>query len=734
MPTLKTDVEKVLTYYMSVENQKIAGIVPNDQSQRTGVRIAASKEYGKISTSFNASYTQANYDRTGSDFYNNIINNASHIPLADLRDWRTNIFANPNGYYNDYYNNPYFDADVNRLRYKDANISGNFDITYRATPWLTFYNRLGVMNNTRTQKNTNEQFLYSDYAKNTAYIPAPWQHADDYPGIYRAISDQLGSVTDFSSTENVVNNEFQAQLKKDFGVFSNKLVLGYSVYQRTTKSITIGSSSIVVPGVYNVANRQGNLSGSEATTQERKYGAYADLTTNFKDYLILNGTFRYDATSRFFKTDRDVSQYSYPYYGVALSFIATDAVPSLKSKTLNYAKLRANYNRNGNDNISLYGLDLTYPNGNNFPFGNTVGLTVGNTLPDANLKPEFVTSYEFGGEFQLFNNRVNLDVTAYNQRSVGQVVQVKIPNTTGFSNLLINVAESKNWGYEADLKVQVVRKGKVKWDVNLRYSFNDNKVVDLYPGINEFQLGGFTYANTNIIKDQRFPILKTDGYQYASDGSGMRLVNATTGYPLRDASLSARGGTLPRDIAGLGSRLTYKDFSFTFNFEYRGGNVMFSDLGRQMTFTGSGKWTENRAPQIYPNSAYLDAAGKIIPNTTVQVREPEYALWVNNYRLISENFVNKAWFIKLRDINLSYGVPSAVIRKTKVFTGASISLYARNLFTIIDKANFYTDPEFSNVVGNGLGINNSTGNGLGINTTGQTPPVRQYGFNVNLTF
>lgn len=713
------------SYYMSVENQKIAGIVPNDRSQRTGVRLAATKEYNKISTGFNVSYTQADYDRTGSDFYNDIINNASHIPLNELRDWRNNKFANPNGFYNDYYNNPYFNADINRLRYKDANISGNFNIAYRATPWLTFTNRLGMMNNSRTGKNIVEQFLYSDFAKNSAYIPAPWQHDDDYPGIYRAISDVLGSVNDYSSTENIVNNEFQAQLKKDFGSFENKLVLGYSVYQRQTKSISVSSSSIVVPGVYNIANRQGNVAGSEGNSTERKWGAYADLTTSYKGYLILNGTFRYDATSRFFKADRATSLYSYPYYGVALAFIATDALPSLKSKTLNYAKIRLNYNKNGNDNVPLYGLDLTYPNGGGFPYGSTVGLTVGNVLPDANLKPEFVTSYEVGGEFQLFNNTVNLDVTAYNQNSKGQVITVKVPNTTGFSNLLINVGEAKNWGYEADLKVQILRKSKLKWDVGVRYSFNDNKVVDLYPGINEFFLSGYqAYASTNIIKGSRYPILKTDGYQYAPDGSGMRLVNATTGYPLRNATLNERGGTLPRHIAGFTNRISYNDFSFTFNLEYRGGNVMYSDLGRQMTFTGAGKWTENRAPQIFANSAYLDGSGKVVPNTTVQVREPEYALWVNNYRLISENFVNSAWFIKMRDVNIAYNVPSSLIRKTKVFTAASVSLYGRNLFTIVDKANYYTDPEYSFTTGNGIGINN----------TNQTPPVRQYGFNVNLTF
>jgi len=712
------------TYFMSVENNKIKGIVPLDKSERNSVRIASTKEYGKLNVGFTASYVQAGYDRTTFDFYNDLINTAAHIPLESLRDWQTNKFANPNGYYNDYFNNPYFNKDNNRTKYTDVNIQGNFDINYKATSWLNVYNRLGVMNNSRTQKSYTGKFLYSDWAKNSAFVPAPWEFANDYDGIDRAGTDNLGSVGDFSGTENVVNNEFQLRMEKDFGKFSNKLTLGYSIYQRATKGISVGSSSVVVPGIYNVSNRQGELTGGEGNTLERKYGYYADLTTGYKDWLILNGTFRFDATSRFFKSTRPASAYSYPYYGVALSFIATDAIPSLKSNTLNYAKIRLNYNKNGNDNIPLYGLDLTYPNGPGFPYGNTVGLTVGNTLPDQNLKPEFVTSYEVGGEFQLFNDRVNIDVSAYTQTSKGQVITVRVPNTTGFSNLLINVGEAKNWGYEADLKVQIIKAAKLKWEVGVRYSYNDNKVVDLYPGINDFQLGGFTYANTNVIKDQRFPILKTDGYRYAPDGSGRRLVDPVTGYPLRDVSLTRRGGTLPRHIVGAGSKLSYNAFNLAFNFEYRGGNVMYSDLGRQMTFTGAGKWTEERTPHIFANSAYLDASGKVVPNTSLLAQESEYELWVSHYRRISENFTTPAWFIKLRDINLSYSLPAKMLSKTKIFTAASIALYGRNLFTIVDKSNFYTDPEFSF----------TTGNGVGINTTLQTPPVRQYGFNVNLTF
>jgi TonB-linked SusC/RagA family outer membrane protein len=719
--------DETSSYYLSVENQKINGIVPGDISDRTGVRVKSTKEYGNLSTTFNAAFTQIAYDRTGSDFQNDIINTASWVDLTTMRDWRTNKFANPNGYYNDYYNNPYFNKDINRLRYKDANFSGSFDLTYKVLPWMQLYNRLGIMNNSRTGKNTVEKFTYSDWAKNDAFIPAEWGHDDDYPGIYRAISDVLGSVSDYSSTENVVNNEFQARIQKDIANVENKLTLGYSIYQRYTKSINVSSSSIVVPDVYNVSNRQGNLGGGESNTTERKFGYYADLNTNLKnmDYLNLNLTGRFDATSRFFKQSRTANQYSYLYYGAALSFIVTDAFPSIKSDVLNYAKLRTSYNKNGNDNIPLYGLDLAYNNGANFPYGNNVGLSVGNTLPDANLKPEFVTALEFGAELSMFKNRVNLDVSWYDQSSVGQVLTVKVPNSTGFSNLLINVGEVKNFGYEADLKVQLLRNTKIKWDLNVKYSYNDNKVESLYPGISQFAYGGYSYATTNVILGQRFPVLKTTGYYYAKDGSGARRVSPTTGYPVQNTALTERGSTLPRHMVGLGSSITYSDFRLSFNFEYRGGNVMYSDLGRNMTFTGSGAWTSNRTEHIYPNSYYIDpTTGADVKNNSVYVREPEYALWVNNYRQIAENFVTPGWFIKLRDLNLSYNIPASLVKKSKLFSGANVALYGRNLFTIVDNKNQYTDPEFSYTSGNGLGISN----------TAQTPPVRQFGFNVNFVF
>jgi TonB-linked SusC/RagA family outer membrane protein len=709
------------TFYLSAENNASEGIVPGDKVNRTGMRFASSQEYGNFKIGFSGNYVQARYNRTTFNFYDESINQAAHIPLPDLRDWRNNKFANPNGYYNDYYSNPYFRLDNYRTRYQDANFNGTLELTYKITPWLSVFNKFSAMNNVRTRKSTVGQFFHSTWAKSQAKVPAPWDQGDG-SGITRALTDLQGSVSDESTTQNLLNNELQLLINKNFNDFNLKGIVGVNGYNRKTKGVDVNSSSIVVPDVYNVSNRRGELGGGESNTEERKYGYYGDAQVGWKDMVFVHGTIRHDATSRFYKRDRDYSQYAYTYAGIDVSAVITELIPSLKNNVLGYAKLRGGYNKNGNDNIGLYGLDPIYSNAGGFPYGNTVGISVGNTLPDANLTPEFVRTLEFGGEFQLFNNKLNIDLTYYTQRSEDQVLTVAIPSTTGFSNLTLNVGETKNWGYEADVKIQLIKKARLQWDLVLRGSINENKVVELYPGVSQFLVSGYSYAGTYVIQDMIYPTLKATSY--IRDSLGRVVVNQATGYPLTTGPLKEMGRVTPKYMLGAGTNISFAGFSLATNWEYRGGNVMFSDLGRQMTFTGSGKWTENRAPHIFPNSAYLDAGtGKYVANTTM-TREAEYGLWVDNYRLISENFVAPAWFIKLRDINISYSIPEKWISKTKVLGSATIALFGRNLVTIKDEKNMFADPEFSFTTGNGVGINN----------TDQTPPVRQYGVNLIVNF
>ena len=103
------------------------------------------------------------------------------------------------------------------------------------TPWLTAYNKFSGMNNVRSGTSTVGQFFHSTWAKTQAKVPVPWEKPGDGSGITRALTDLQGSVSDYSNTENLINNEFQFLVNKEFKDFTLKSIVGINGYMRTTK-------------------------------------------------------------------------------------------------------------------------------------------------------------------------------------------------------------------------------------------------------------------------------------------------------------------------------------------------------------------------------------------------------------------------------------------------------------------------------------------------------------------
>jgi hypothetical protein len=150
-----------------------------------------------------------------------------------------------------------------------------------------------------------------------------------------------------------------------------------------------------------------------------------------------------------------------------------------------------------------------------------------------------------------------------------------------------------------------------------------------------------------------------------------------------------------------------------------------------MAFTGSSATTAKygRVPFIWPNSVYNDGS-KLVANNNIAVNNyiACYEGW-GDYGFSRGILYNGDWFTtsgafwKLRDISLNYRVPMSIFGKQKAIKAVNISAFGRNLFLLLPKENEYTDPEFSNTNGNGVGINNTL----------NTPPVRQYGVVISLT-
>lgn len=701
---------------MSLQDVKQTGVVPGDEYRRTGGRVAGSQTVGKFQGSFSLLYNAITTDQNNSPngFYWDVINSGANIDIASYRNWRnfenadgSLNYANPNNYYNDYYQNPWFGLDAYRIANRSNELTGNAQINFRASDWLNITYRAGVTSNSSFGKTTSEKYTYRDYAAST---------------IYYARADVPGSVADFSFNQRKVQSDLFASANKSFDKFDVQFILGTQVTDDTQKAINIASTNLVVPDVYNVSNRTGEAIVSEFNSTVRKFGVFGDVSVTYNDFLTLHFAGRNDQTSLLASGNN-----SYFYPAVDVAFIATDAIPALSNiPFLDYAKFTGGYAKVGQVSVGPYSLEPVFNQGPGFPYGSLPGFSVGNNLPDPDLKPEFTENIEFSGDFRLLDERVSLNVTYYLQNSTNQTVPIATSSATGYTNATINAGEMENKGIEVELGAKILKLSNgLEVGVDLNYANRSTKVVSLYQGLDEINLGNNIFAKVG----EQYPVVKVDTYK--KDNQGRVIVDPQTGYPLDNITgLVVAGQTEPKHVFGMTPYAKFKGFELYITAEYRTGNVIWNNSGESMTFTGVAKITDTygRERFIFPNSVLetvnSDGSSTYVPNTSVAVEDGGLGFWDNHFDAISENYVTSAAFWKVREVSLSYNVPTSFLSKSKIIKRATIAFVGRNLLTFLPKSNLYTDPEF----------NLGTGNAVGVNSIAITPPTRTYGLSVDLTF
>jgi TonB-linked SusC/RagA family outer membrane protein len=723
------DKSKIFVSYQNVRNN---GVVPKDVFDRNTFRVNASREFGKLKVGFNTSYSQklvnmtSNLDRDNSVYWS-VINTAGYIPLTSYKNWQTDKFATPDNWYNEYYRNPYFTIDQNRMRDRQDYLIGNIDLGYKFADWISAQYRLGATVINQNNKTYQDRYNYSAYS------------------ISRASRSNIpGFAQDLFSTQTKLNSDFFLNLNKSFGDITLSGIIGNNVQHGVSRYTFARANGLLSPGNYNVtSNRVGELSGGEASYRYRQYSFFADATIGFKEYLFLHGSIRNDHTSLLRKENSSIV-----YPGVDVSFIFTDAIPGLKDSFLDYGKLRAGVVRVGQFNVpsgqasaggvqtvaptfGAYSLDPFFSQANGFPFGGISSLTLSNQLISPDLKPEFTTSYEFGGELAFLKRRVNLAATYYAQKSTNQTIGASISQASGYSSYLLNAGEVRNNGVELDLNITPVQTDNgLTWKVGANYNYNNNEVISITPEIDELPLSTGGNAQVYAIKGQPYPVLR--GTYYAKDANGRVILDPVdTGtslgisyFPRKAADLTIFGNTLPKHKYGFNTSLSFKGVTLAAQAEYRTGYYVYHDLGQNLDFTGVSARSAQygRQPFVFPNSS-ID--GSTLNTTNVTSGGSEF--WANSsYNTsIAENYVTKGDFFKLREVTISYTLPTSWLGDAKFIKGASLNFFGRNLYTWVPKENQWTDPEF--------GFGNSNSNAVGINTINQTPPTRLYGVSISAT-
>lgn len=718
-------------FYLSVQDAAVKGIVPGDKNRRTGIRINTSKEYGMLRATFSANYVQQNHDvfdqepmrlyhrdilgvGFNSGLMNMIFNTPAHVPIKSYKNFQHDKWSQFNTYFNDYGLNPYFALDNWRQAGRNDDLLSNIELVLKPLPSLNIIYRAALsLNNlaiTSTSKGENANAF----------------------GLARSFSSIPAAAEEISRRNSRLSSELVVNYTKTFNDFKVIGIAGHYFRQNDYRGVRVGAGNLVADDLFNISNRSGELSGNNAITRSRLIGVYGNMGLSYKGWASLEVTGRNDWTSLLAPGNN-----SFFYPGASASLVLSDIVPALQnSELISYMKVRANIQKTGNSDIAPYSLAAIFYQPTGFPYGTNVGYTAEDDAYNPNLQPEFTTSKELGMELSFLNNRFNFEVSYYKQDNSNQIIPIRIPDETGYTNYFVNAASFTNSGVELDLKLTpLIRVGAFNFDLKLNATYSDSKIKSIYEGLDRLYIGGQAdVGNFAIAGQPAFVWMATD---YNRDDQGRVIVDTETGEPTVDPTMKQFGRTMPLWMIGISPELSWKGFTLTAVAEYKGGHYAYHGMAPDMAWTGVSAATavNNRNKFVFPNSVYDDGT-KLVPNSTVAVDDVTN-FFTNAFIGAKSNFITSAASWRLREVALSYSLPASLLKRLKVVNAASITLNARNLALWLPATNEFTDPDFTATRAyNTGGFNNPdlSPNLTGFNSSQITPPTRFYGATLTVTF
>jgi TonB-linked SusC/RagA family outer membrane protein len=487
----------------------------------------------------------------------------------------------------------------------------------------------------------------------------------------------------------------QFKVGTDFVITPN---LGANLRKQEAEMSQLIGNDLAVPFTYSITNAKNKTVNYTDLNQEIQ-SVYGTLELAYKNYLFLTATGRNDwfSTLAVPGVNLSASAMDIFYPSVSGSFVFSELWNLGQSFT--FGKVRAGYAKVGQatdpyQTVLNYGIDGRTING--YP----IGTIINTAIPNSELKPSEATEIEVGTELGFFDNRVRLDLTWYNKKSTNEIVKAPASITSGYTSVVLNIGELKNTGLEMLLTTSPVKKQDFQWVSSLNGSVNNNEVVKLAEGQKSLAVGesrsgnGFTQ---HIVGEAAHQIMAFD---YLRDANGQIVVNAN-GVPQR-GDLKSYGSAYHKWTAGWNNEFSYKQFSMSFLIDGKFGGKIFSA-------------TDYYGYQFGLHKATLVGREETFGENNASSQR-YYGDFSNN---VSSTFVHDASFIKFRQFTLGYTIPGQVLND--VVKSVTVSFVARNLFILMKKTD-NIDPEsnFSNYAP-GLEL-------------GGVPPVRTYGFNLNVKF
>jgi TonB-linked SusC/RagA family outer membrane protein len=687
-------------FRLSFGNVQQTGMVPNTSLKKSNFSVSSEyKITDKLKAGADIKYSNTGGVRAqkGSNVAGIMLSLYRTPASYDLRDYQTAVGTNKN--YFAAYDNPYY--TVNNNTYTDETnreiISGH--IVYNQSKAFNALVRAGVDTYTT---HAQQNYSYSSNGNSTG--------------------DRTGQVILDTYTLSLYN--LDVIFNGDFKFMDDKLSLSYnaggSINSKFSNDLYTVGSTMLIPDQYNLSNFATYLP-TNYDTQQIKRGIYAQIELGLYDQFYLTVTGRNDWSSTLPSNNRS---YFYPAVSGAWLLNKTLNLPDW----IDLAKIRGAY-------ASTYASPNPYNVQTTFetplytdtfgptltsPYGGVGSYAYDVTRRNPDLKPEHNQEFEAGIELDMFK-KLHLNVSAYKSTNYDLLISAPIAASSGFTNYFTNGPTVENRGLEVELGYDIFKNTDFQWYINVNWSKNENKVVDIQDNLNfsgegsDFFSGNVTPA---IIKGQPLGVFYGTAWQRDSSNN---LIIGSNGIPLVQASSQIIGNPNPDWLGGVRNNFTYKNISLSFLLDIRQGGDIWNGTAGRLNRLGISEDSANDRTATYVIPG-VTASGA--PNTVAVSNKAYYNGYLGDNGAANEQQVEKDinW-LRMRDISLGYNFGKLISKSTPFVRNASLTLSARNLFVITN----YTgvDPENSFA-------------GSGSNTNGfdyfNNPGSKSYALTLKLNF
>jgi len=695
-------------YRLGLTHLDQSGIAPETNLERINVSLKGNQDFANnFYSSFGLNYARTRNDGRVTNGFNSddaIASVVNFMPRNYSNDSLRN-FRNPDGsprYFLGLSQNPYWTQNENVYTSNIDRIFGFGQIGWRPTEWLDISWKIGVDTYTERRK------------KLTAV---------------GSVGQAEGAFWTDNIFEEQINSDFFIRINRDINQdFSFDLLVGQNYNEQYVESSFNRAQQLTDPLLFIPDNARLNSPEFEVVDHIRIIGAFFDLGLSYKNALFLNVTGRNDWNSTLPKENN-----SFFYPSVSGSAVISELI-ALPTDILTFAKVRANVSQVGSG-TNAYLLDFTYnPQtdifqlfgvDNTYPFRGIPGFAGSDRQPPPPgvLQPEISTSWEIGTDLRFFDNAVGLDFTYYNVTTKNQIIQLTTPGSTGFVEALINAGTVVNRGFEIMLTASPIQTTNFNWNSSVNFGRNRNETIELPDGYGFVEVPG-TRTDPSLRAYLNQATGAIVGSAWRRDENGKYLINPLTGLRLEEND-QILGNITPDFQLGWQNEFSYKGLNLSFLLDWRQGGEMHSQTVQDLRAGGHVAETAVNRDVAYIDDGVilLEEAADGSPISTRPNDIPiTYQQFWGQLNDVDEDGIFDATYIKLREVRLSYALPSRWFDNSP-FGTIEVGVEGRNL-ALLYSAIPHIDPEVSFY---------GPTNAQGIEAFNM-PSTRSFGGNVRITF